>query len=50
MSNNGEPETSSARAKRKRKAESARVKAAAGERGKRKATEVQEIPAEKNTK
>ena len=49
-SNNGEPETPSARAKRKRKAESARVKAAAGEqRGKRKATEVQEIPAEKNT-
>jgi hypothetical protein len=34
---------------RGKKAESARVKAAAGESGKRKATEVQEIPAEKNT-
>jgi hypothetical protein len=50
-SNNSKPETPSARAKRKRNAATARAKVAAGKkRAKPKATGVQEIPADKNTK
>jgi hypothetical protein len=50
-SNNSEPETPLARAKRKTNAATAHAKAAAGnKRAKPKATDVQEIPAEENTK